>query len=212
MVCTCHALTLLEEMKSINEEDIGTVLEEARLNLDQVREELSNLRAGYPMLMKEVDTQHCEYYVLKQFAAEYERLGHKGQLDEKHVEMIQHELADKIHKLKLKNKVSIPDVNDIFHSSQLGHIFEENKDAIMSVDKNETLFVKPAQILLPDPDDNISVANVLLKSTKSKAEIAETIVNSKVYLLARGSVYEHLKSEFAPQDLCRTFTTRNKDL
>ena len=43
-------------MRDIDAVDIATVIEECKHNLDEVRDELTNLRAGYPILMKEVDT------------------------------------------------------------------------------------------------------------------------------------------------------------
>ena len=38
--------------------------------------------------MQQVDTQHCEYYVLRQFTRHYSHLGSTGQIDMKHCELI----------------------------------------------------------------------------------------------------------------------------
>ena len=48
MVCSYHALHLLSEMQSINKEVIAIVIEEAHKNLDEVKDEIINLRSGYP--------------------------------------------------------------------------------------------------------------------------------------------------------------------
>ena len=56
MVCSYHALHLLSEMRSINKEVITIVIEEAHRNLDNAKDEIINLRSGYPQLMKQVDT------------------------------------------------------------------------------------------------------------------------------------------------------------
>ena len=102
MVCSYHAVHLLSEMRSINREVIQRIIDEVQKNLDECKDELFNLRSGYPQLMQQVDTQHCEYYVLRQFYKYYLHLGKNGQIDMKHCELICHELDKKIKALKLK--------------------------------------------------------------------------------------------------------------
>lgn len=65
-------------MEEVDNEDIQRVIDEARKNLEMVRDEIVNLRAGFPGIMKQVDIHHCEYYTLKQLIKYYEDLGEKG--------------------------------------------------------------------------------------------------------------------------------------
>ena len=65
IVCSNHALELLSTISSVDKEYVETVISESKHNLDEAKNEVINLRAGYPLLMKEVDEQHCEYYVLR---------------------------------------------------------------------------------------------------------------------------------------------------
>ena len=78
MVCSYHALELLQEMCEVDQEDILRVIDESRKHQEIVRDELVNMRAGYPEIMKSVDTHHCEYYTLKQLHKYYHDLGEKG--------------------------------------------------------------------------------------------------------------------------------------
>ena len=55
IVCNHHALHLLEEVLDIDELDVKKVMEEANQNLLDAKDELVNLRSGYPQLMKQVD-------------------------------------------------------------------------------------------------------------------------------------------------------------
>lgn len=48
MVCSFHALHLLSEMKSINRTVVQMVIDEVHKNLDECKDELINLRSGYP--------------------------------------------------------------------------------------------------------------------------------------------------------------------
>lgn len=80
---------------------------EVKEHLEQAREALLNLRAGYPGIMKQVDLQHCEYYVLRQFTKYYHHLAQTGQMDPKHEALVQEELDVKIANLKLKVKTGI---------------------------------------------------------------------------------------------------------
>jgi len=105
MVCSHHALDLLKDNKSVDDTQVALVVKEAHKNLDQAKDELINLRAAYPVLMRAVDINHCEYYVLKQMVKYYHHLAETGQIDHKHFDMIQEELDEKIKALKLKTKV-----------------------------------------------------------------------------------------------------------
>ena len=78
MVCSNHALELLQEMCEVDNDDVLRVIDESRKNLEMVKDELFNMRAGYPEIMKRVDTHHCEYYTLKQLINYYEGLKEKG--------------------------------------------------------------------------------------------------------------------------------------
>ena len=83
------------------------------------------MRAGYPGLMKQVDTHHCQYYALKQLCKYYHELGEKGMVEEKHLKIIQEELDLKISVLKLKKDFSKIDTRDMILHSNLGLIFSE---------------------------------------------------------------------------------------
>lgn len=65
VVCSNHALDLLEHIKALDEEDVNAVKQEVFRNLDEANNRIMALRSGYPIVMKQVDLQHCEYYVLK---------------------------------------------------------------------------------------------------------------------------------------------------
>ena len=52
MVCSYHALELLNELSSVDYEEMEKVKAESRANQEIVRDELVNMRAGYPGLMK----------------------------------------------------------------------------------------------------------------------------------------------------------------
>ena len=66
----------------------------------------------------------------------------------------------------------------------------------------------PAQVILPYNKKTISVNDILLK--RGDEINARTITNSKVYLISRGCVYEHLKQDFKPEGLDRQFSKRNQ--
>ena len=55
IVCSNHALQLLQTMGSVTAESIAIVVQESRVGLDEARDEIVNLRSGYPDLMREVD-------------------------------------------------------------------------------------------------------------------------------------------------------------
>ena len=76
--------------------------------------------------MKQVDTQHCEYYVLRQFTKYYHNLGTTGQIDMKHCEIIQAELDKKIKALKLKKMTRKLDFSEMVLHSQLGAVFPKD--------------------------------------------------------------------------------------
>ena len=78
MVCSHHALELLQQMTEVDHDDIQKVIDESRQHQQMVQAELENLRAGYPSIMKQVDTHHCKYYTLKQLYQYYCDLGEKG--------------------------------------------------------------------------------------------------------------------------------------
>ena len=141
--------------------------------------------------MQQVDTQHCEYYVLRQFTRYYANLGSTGQIDMKHCELIQHELDRKIKALKLKQTFKKLDFEEMIERSQLGSIFPKEV-AIQSCRAQFDLLVTPAQVILPSHSKKtVSVIDTLLK--KDDAGGARTITNNRVYLISRGCVYEHLK-------------------
>lgn len=104
-VCSNHALHLLMEMTSVDQTIIQNVADELKKNLDEARNELINLRSGYPNLMRDVDKQHCEYYVLRQFTKHYRTLAQSGQIDQKHEGLIQEELDMKMKALKLTTHI-----------------------------------------------------------------------------------------------------------
>ena len=52
MVCSYHALELLRELSSVDHEEVERVVWEAHRNQELVRDELVNMRAGYPGLMR----------------------------------------------------------------------------------------------------------------------------------------------------------------
>ena len=52
MIGSHHALELLREMSSVDQEDIHRVIEESLRHQEIVRDELVNIRAGYPAIMK----------------------------------------------------------------------------------------------------------------------------------------------------------------
>ena len=52
MVCSHHAAHLLGEMGGADQAIVATVIEEAHKNLDDAKDEILNLRSGYPQLMK----------------------------------------------------------------------------------------------------------------------------------------------------------------
>ena len=90
---------------------------EAKANVEEARDAIVNLRSGYPNIMKQVDQQHCEYYVLRQFTKYYHHLGQTGQIDAKHEGLIQEELDKKISNLKLKKDIKRLDFDDqVLHS------------------------------------------------------------------------------------------------
>ena len=75
------------------------------------------MRAGYPGLMKAVDSHHCQYYALKQLCRYYHDLGEKGMVEEKHLKIILEELDHKISVLKLKKNFNQVDSRDmVLHS------------------------------------------------------------------------------------------------
>lgn len=213
MVCSNHALELLEEMCEVDNEDILRVIDEARKNLEIVKEEIVNLRAGYPAIMKQVDIHHCEYYTLKQLINYYNDLGEKGQIEEKHVKIITEELDHKIEKLKLKTNFESIDHSDKVLQSQLGMVFSEEQ-ALNSCKKHNNLLIKPAQIILADKKNNIKQLSVAqgIFANDDEHSSAMDITNKGVYLVAKGCVFEYLKSEFKPQTLDKHFTDNNKKL
>ena len=77
-------------------------------------------------MMKAVDNNHCEYYVLKQMSKYYHHLAETGQIDHKHFDMIQEELDQKIKVLKLKKNVKNGTLKEKILHSQLGMIFPED--------------------------------------------------------------------------------------
>ena len=117
MVCSFHALELLNELSSVDYEDVEKVKAESRANQEIVRDELVNMRAGYPALMKQVDSHHCQYFALKQLCNYYHELGEKGMVEEKHLKIIMEELDHKISVLKLKKDFNQLDSRDlVLHS------------------------------------------------------------------------------------------------
>jgi len=117
MVCSNHALKLLEQLRSLDEVNVSQVLHEAKTNLEEVREILLNLRAGYPGIMKHVDLQHCQYYVLRQFTKYYHHLAQSGQMDAKHEHLVQEELDLKIARLKLDKNAKPLKVEQLMQQS-----------------------------------------------------------------------------------------------
>ena len=71
VVCSHHALDLLDHVKSIDEDDVNEVKDEVHHHIDAANNRITELRAGYPTVMRHVDLQHCEYYVLKQLTGYY---------------------------------------------------------------------------------------------------------------------------------------------
>ena len=89
LVCSSHAVELLAGgISSVEAGIVQEVITEANHNINEAKNEIINLRSGYPNLMKEVDEQHCEYYVLRQFTQHYHKLAGLGQIDLKHEAMI----------------------------------------------------------------------------------------------------------------------------
>ena len=78
MTCSFTAREMLQNVSDIDRESIETVTHEITQNIYYVQEELVNLRAGYPSLMYQVDTDHCAYYVLRQLAKYYQGLEQTG--------------------------------------------------------------------------------------------------------------------------------------
>ena len=78
MTCSYYALDLLTKMHSVDEECVKIVSAEIRNNLILVKDELLDLRSGYPHLIDTVDTNHCKYYVLRQHAKHYHKLEATG--------------------------------------------------------------------------------------------------------------------------------------
>ena len=84
----------------------------------------------------------------------------------------------------------------------------------MDENKKNNILIKPAQIILEDNQHKIkqlSVAKVLTDDKKQLHPLPK-ITNSGVYLISRGCVFEHLKSEFKPHKLDKQFTARNKKI
>ena len=70
------------------------------------------------------------------------------------------------------------------------------------------MLVKPAQVITLDHKKSLSVIDTLLKPNENSP--SQSITNSKVYLISRGCVYEHLKQDFRPETLDRQFSKRNR--
>lgn len=103
--------------------------------------------------------------------------------------MIQEELDLKIKKLKLKRNFKPIDHEAMVLHSQLGLFFSEELAKQSCPEQDDTL-VKPAELILKDADQSISVANFLLKKIYRPYQ---TITNNSVYLVARGCAYEYSK-------------------
>ena len=95
-------------------------------------------------------------------------------------------------------------------------IFSEQQalDSVKIGEKYKNIIIKPAQIILEDSEQDIkqiSVAKVLIDGKDSKQPMPK-ITNSGVYLISRGCIFEHLKSQFKPHKLDRQFTGSNKKI
>lgn len=148
VVCSNHALTLLEHVRSIDEEDVKTVREEVMHNIDEANHRITSLRSGYPTVMRHVDLQHCEYFVLKQFTGYYAKMAHSGELDAKHHELIDGELNRKIASLKTKLTIEKSSLDKMARESTLKNIFGET--AVLNSLKRQGILVKPAHLIGSD--------------------------------------------------------------
>mmetsp|Transcript_36933 Transcript_36933/g.45095 ORF Transcript_36933/g.45095 Transcript_36933/m.45095 type:complete len:202 (+) Transcript_36933:396-1001(+) len=163
VVCSNHALDLLEHCRTIDEEIVNAVKDEVLHNLEEARHRIMSLRSGYPSVMKQVDLQHCEYYVLKQFTKYYAHMAHTGELDQKHHELIQEELDSKIAKLKLKLRIEPLSLEQIIKASTLKKLFGTDA-AEKSLAKNHGILVKPAHLISND-GSTYGVADTLISKT-----------------------------------------------
>ena len=117
--------------------------------------------------------------------------------------------------LKLKKNFASIDYREIVLHSQLGMIFSEEQALESCKKKNNNILIKPAQIILSDKNHHIkqlSVAQGLFANDDNKNNSATDITNKGVYLVSRGCVFEHLKSEFKPLTLDQQFSFRNKTI
>ena len=155
MTCSYMALELLMNLNDVDAGNIHIVYREIKQNLHYVKEELVNYRAGYPTLMFEVDTDHCEYYVLRQLSKYYKELEQTGQIEPKHLNMILHEIDHKIYDIKHKRKYKQFGNMEMILASQFGDIFKDFRSceiALNSVNKADYFMVQPANLVI-DKDD-----------------------------------------------------------
>jgi len=55
IVCSNHALELLDHIRTIDEEDVTAIKQEVMSHLDEATHLVMSLRSGYPSVMKQVD-------------------------------------------------------------------------------------------------------------------------------------------------------------
>ena len=99
VTCSHYAKELLEQF--INEQGGQTiesyeVIHEIENNIERAYVRLNfNIRSAYPYLVHKADEIAARHFILNTLHKHYEDLGKKGQLDKKHVELIEQE----IHKM-----------------------------------------------------------------------------------------------------------------
>ena len=91
-------------------------------------------------------------------------------------------------------------------------VFNEEQ-TLNSCKKINSILIQPAHIILSDKKSNnikqLSVSKGVFTNDDEHSSAID-ITNKGVYLVARGCVFEQLKSEFKPQTLDKNFTHNNK--
>ena len=206
IVCSNTALELLDHCKTaIIEDQVNDVKKEVVHNLEEARHRIMSLRSGNPSAIKQVDLQHCEYYVLKQFTKYYAHMAHTGELDSKHHDLIQEELDRKIAKLKLKLTIRPLSLEQVLAASTLKKLFGQEL-AQKSLHKHGIL-VQPAHLITNDGHTH-SVPDLCLHKT----QLHVPATNNKVYLITKGAVYEHLKKDLSIENIDPRFAGDNKQM